>query len=79
MLGLGLEPDKKVADNIGVNMAIRLFAWILTAVLVYVLMYGKGSKERAGSTQKLGLTLSAVNILLWAGITFWYFSNIHGR
>src|SRR6185369_9566135 len=29
-LGLGLEPDKHVADSISVNMVIRLFAWILT-------------------------------------------------
>jgi APA family basic amino acid/polyamine antiporter len=79
-LGLGLEPDKHVADNIAVNMGIRLFAWILTSLLVYVLMYGKGAgKERTGGTRSLGLALSAANILLWAGITFWYFSNIHGR
>ena len=72
-LGLGLEPDKHVADNIAVNMGIRLFAWILTSLLVYVLMYGKGAgKERTGGTRSLGLAL-------WAGITFWYFSNIHGR
>jgi hypothetical protein len=25
------------------------------------------------------LALSGANILLWAGITFWYFSNLHGR
>jgi APA family basic amino acid/polyamine antiporter len=79
-LGLGLEPDKHVADNIGVNMGIRLFAWILTSLLVYVLMYGKsGGKDRPASTRTLGLALSAANILLWAGITFWYFSNVHGR
>jgi APA family basic amino acid/polyamine antiporter len=79
-LGLGLEPDKHVADNIAVNMGIRLFAWILTSLLVYVLMYGKGaSKERTDKTRTLGLALSGANILLWAGITFWYFSNIHGR
>jgi len=80
LLGLGLQPDQKVADNVGVNMGIRLFAWILTGLLVYVLMYGKaGSKERADSTRKIGLTLSGINILLWAGITYWYFSNLHGR
>ena len=80
MLGLGLEPDKRAADNIAVNMAIRLFAWVLTAALVYVLMYGKsGQKDRPASTKTTGLALAGVNLLLWAGITYWYFSNIHGR
>jgi APA family basic amino acid/polyamine antiporter len=79
-LGLGLEPDKHVADNIAVNMGIRLFAWILTSLLVYVLMYGKGAgNERTASTRKLGLALSGVNILLWIGITYWYFANLHGK
>ena len=79
-LGLGLEPDKKVSDNIAVNMGIRLFAWVLTSLLVYVLMYGKaGSKERPASTRTLGLALSGLNMLLWAGITFWYFTNLHGK
>ena len=79
-LGLGLDPDKHVADNVAVNMGIRLFAWILTSLLVYVLMYGKaGSKERPASTKTLGLALSGLNLLLWAGITFWYFTNLHGK
>jgi len=80
MLGLDLQPDKKVADNIAINLGIRLFAWILTSALVYVLMYGKSAQQdRPASTQKIGLALSGVNLLLWAAITFWYFSNIHGR
>ncbi|HTH52249.1 MAG TPA: amino acid permease [Pyrinomonadaceae bacterium] len=80
MLGLGLEPDKKVADNIAVNMGIRLFAWILTAALVWVLMYGKNAgKGRSASTKNLGLALSGANFLVWVGITYWYFSNLHGR
>jgi len=80
MLGLDLKPDTKVADNIALNLGIRLFAWVLTGVLVYVLMYGKGSqKERPASTRSIGLGLSVVNILLWSGITIWYFMHIHGK
>jgi amino acid transporter len=78
MLGLDLHPESKASDNIAVNMGIRLFAWILTTVLVYVLMYGKGgSKERPASTKTIGLALSAINIVIWAGITFWYFKYVH--
>ena len=80
MLGLDLKPDLKAADNIALNLAIRLFAWILTGVLVYMLMYGKSSqKERPASTKSIGLALSAVNILVWTGVTIWYFMNIHGK
>ena len=78
-LGLGLDPDKRVADNISINMGIRLFAWILTTALVYVLMYGRGAQnDRPESTKKIGLVLSGLNLLVWAGVTFWYFRYIHG-
>src|SRR3954469_10054349 len=77
-LGLGLQPDTRAEDNLGVNIGIRMFAWILTSALVFVLMYGKGAKkERADSTQKIGLALSAINLVIWAGITFWYFKYLH--
>jgi hypothetical protein len=77
-LGLGLQPETRAEDNLGVNIGIRMFAWILTSALVFVLMYGKGAKkERSDSTQKIGLALSAINLVLWAGITFWYFKYLH--
>jgi hypothetical protein len=61
-----------------VNIGIRLFAWILTTALVYVLMYGKGAqKERAASTKTIGLALSAINFVVWVGITYWYFKYLH--
>ena len=79
-LGLGLKPDEKVADNIAVNLGIRLFAWILTTALVYMLMYGKSAqKDRPASTKTIGLALSGVNMLIWIGITYWYFANLHGK
>ena len=78
-LGLGLDPSKKVADSYELNLAIRLFAWVLTAILVWTLMYGKGDRSgaRSNSTKKIGLVLSIVNILVWAAITAWFFMHIH--
>ncbi|MCC6329630.1 MAG: amino acid permease [Acidobacteria bacterium] len=80
-LGLGLEPDEKVADNIGLNLAIRLFAWLLTGALVYMIMYGRkaGSGARSASTKSIGLILSVLNIVLWSGVTYWYFMHIHDK
>jgi len=80
-LGLGLEPDVKVADNIGLNLAIRLFAWLLTGALVYMIMYGKkaASGARSARTRSIGLILSLVNVILWGIVTAWYFMHIHDK
>jgi len=66
-------------DHIPFNLAIRLFAWLITGVLVAVMMYGKGDRNAArnAQTKTIGLALSAVNLLIWIGITWWYFANIH--
>lgn len=66
---MNLQPEA-----ITINLVIRLFAWLVTGVLVAVLMYG--SKNRVGTgrtkqTQMTGLLLSIVNLLIWAGITYW--------
>src|SRR4030095_1038242 len=79
MLGMGLQPDVKHADNMALNLGIRLFAWILTGVLIYLLMYGKSDKAvRSASTRTTGLAFSLLNFVAWTGITFWYFKYIHG-
>ncbi len=80
-LGLGLEPDVKVADNIGLNLAIRLFAWVLTGALVYMIMYGRkaGSGARSASIKSIGLILSLANMVLWGIVTYWYFMHIHDK
>jgi len=70
-------------DVVPLNLGIRLFAWVVTGVLVAVLMYGKGDRNagRSQSTQKIGLIASAVNLLIWIGITYWFFahfSELHG-
>jgi basic amino acid/polyamine antiporter, APA family len=61
------------------NMAVRLFAWILTGLLIWMLMYGKGNRggTRSASTRSKGLIFSLVNLVLWIGITWWYFKHMH--
>jgi len=79
MLGLGLAPVKKLSEHVVIKPAIRLFSWALTGALVYMLLYGRGSTERKASTRSLGLGLSALNFVVWVGITAWYFMSIHGK
>jgi len=67
------------SDVIPFNLFIRLFAWVITGVLVGVLMYGKGDRNAARSekTRNMGLILSLTNLVIWMGITWWYFANMH--
>jgi hypothetical protein len=67
------------SEDIGFNLAVRLFAWIITGVLVAVLMYGKGDRSagRNAKTRNLGLLLSVANLAIWVGITWYYFGFIH--
>jgi APA family basic amino acid/polyamine antiporter len=64
--------DPKLIDYV-----VRLFAWIITGVLVFMLMYGKKDKigGRNASVQKYGMIFSIANLLIWAGITYWYFAH----
>jgi APA family basic amino acid/polyamine antiporter len=64
-------------EQIWINMAVRLFAWIVTGILVAMLMYGKQDNRggRDDKTQKLGLLFSVVNLAVWAGITYWFFMH----
>jgi APA family basic amino acid/polyamine antiporter len=57
--------------------AIRLFAWIVTCALVYLLMYGKSdtSKARSATIRSMGLILSLINMIAWAIITYWFFAH----
>ena len=67
------------SEEVPLNLGIRLFAWVITGVLVGVLMYGKGDRTggRDPKTRNIGLMLSLLNLLIWGGITFWYFKYIH--
>jgi amino acid transporter len=67
--------DPLPANAVMLSMGIRLFAWIVTGVLVGMLMYGK-QDNRGGSDEKMrktGLIISLVNLLVWIGITYWFF------
>lgn len=67
------------SEDVGFNLAVRLFAWIITGVLVGVLMYGKGDRTagRNPKTRNIGLIASLVNLVIWIGITWYYFALIH--
>ncbi len=67
------------SEDVPLNLAVRLFAWVITGVLVGVLMYGKGDRSggRDPKTRSIGLALAVANLVIWAGITFWYFKYVH--
>lgn len=72
------------AEVVPLNLAIRLFAWIVTGILVAVLMYGKGDRKggRSQKIQRLGLLGSLINLAVWAGITYWFFvhfAELHAK
>ena len=63
------------AEAVPLDLGIRLFAWIVTGVLVAMLMYGKQT-NRGGTDEKvrkIGLIASLVNLVFWAGVTYWFF------
>jgi hypothetical protein len=66
-------------DVVLLNLAVRLFAWVITGVMVVMLMYGKVSRHggRNAKTRNIGLILSLLNLAIWAGITYWYFAFHH--
>jgi hypothetical protein len=67
----------QVSHLVWIEMAVRLFAWIVTGVLVAVLMYGKGDRNavRSAQTKTIGLALSVINLVIWSGITYWFFMH----
>lgn len=60
-----------------IEMAVRLFAWGITGILVAVLMYGKGDRNlaRSSKTRNLGLVATLANLAIWIGITYWFFMH----
>ncbi|HEX8638071.1 MAG TPA: amino acid permease, partial [Pyrinomonadaceae bacterium] len=72
------------SEAIPLNLGIRLFAWIVTGVLVAMLMYGKQDNRGGtdGNIQKIGLIASLANLVVWAGITYWFFvhyAELHAK
>ena len=70
------------AEVIPINLAIRLFAWVVTGVLVYVLMYGSKDRNsgRSSSVRNIGLIASLINLAVWGALTWWIFTHpaLHG-
>jgi len=67
--------DKLPGNHLMISLGIRLFAWIVTGVLVAMLMYGK-QDNRGGTDDKMkntGLIISLVNLVFWTGVTYWFF------
>ena len=71
------ETDALPPEVIPINLGIRLFAWIVTGLLVAVLMYGNRSKDvgRSTQTQMIGLGLSVLNLIIWVGITYYILTD----
>ncbi|MGE3466844.1 MAG: amino acid permease [Pyrinomonadaceae bacterium] len=67
----------QVRHAVWIEMAVRLFAWGITGVLVIVLMYGKGDRNAARNpkTRNLGLAVTGINLAIWLGITYWFFAH----
>ena len=69
---------KTYIPNAGaVDYGIRLFFWAVVGLLVAMLMYGKkdARSERSAQTKSVGLLVSLVNLVVWAGITYWFFAH----
>lgn len=66
------------------DYGIRLFFWVVVGLLVILLMYGRRAEqgERSGSIRKIGFAVSLINLVVWAGITYWFFvhyAELHGK
>jgi APA family basic amino acid/polyamine antiporter len=66
----------KYIPNAGLlDHGIRLFFWVVVGLLVAMLMYGKKDIRggRSAQVKNIGLIASVVNLVVWAGITYWFF------
>jgi APA family basic amino acid/polyamine antiporter len=89
LVGIGLTLLLTVAQVASgrpslIEYGIRLFFWVVVGLLVVMLMYGRRVEqgERSASIRKIGLVASLVNLIAWAGITYWFFvhyAELHGK
>ncbi len=73
-----------IANATSLDYGIRLFFWVVVGLLVVMLMYGKKSAHgtRSSQVKSVGLIVSLINLLAWAGITYWFFrhyAELHGK
>jgi APA family basic amino acid/polyamine antiporter len=64
-----------------IDLAVRVFAWAVTGIMITTLMYGKGDRsgQRSDSVRNTGFMLSILNLVIWTGITIWYFMYVYGK
>lgn len=70
-----------------IDTGIRLFVWVSMGVLIYYLMYQNRTREamaqpRKQQTATLGLIVSGINLLVWLGVTYWFFlhfAELHNK
>jgi len=66
------------------DYGIRLFFWIVVGLMVVMLMYGR-KDHHAGRSEQVrtaGLAVSLINLVVWAGITYWFFvhyAELHAK
>ena len=70
-------PENTPAASQMLEYAVRLFAWVVTCALVYMLMYGSQVEHgrRNPKVRNMGLILSVINLVVWAAITYWFFAH----
>jgi APA family basic amino acid/polyamine antiporter len=78
------QVNKYITNASTIDYGIRLFFWIVVGLLVAMLMYGKqdGRSARSAQVKSMGLLISLVNLIAWAGITYWFFAHyaqLHGH
>lgn len=66
------------------DYGIRLFFWIVVGLMVVMLMYGRKDQrvKRSEQVRKVGLAISLINLVVWAGITYWFFvhyAELHAK
>ncbi|MBS1794199.1 MAG: amino acid permease [Acidobacteria bacterium] len=66
-----------IPNTTWLDTAVRVFAWAITGVLVAMLMYGKTDKGvgRNSQVRTIGLAASVVNLVIWAGIMYWFLGH----
>ncbi|MFM8395080.1 MAG: amino acid permease, partial [Acidobacteriota bacterium] len=91
LVGIGLtllltvwQVNTYVAHPSLIEYGIRLFFWVVVGLLVIMLMYGRRVEqgERSASVRQIGLLASLINLIVWAGITYWFFvhyAELHGK
>jgi basic amino acid/polyamine antiporter, APA family len=67
------QVNKYIANAGALDYGIRLFFWVVVGLLVAMLMYGKKDNRRSAQVKSIGLLVSLVNLVVWAGITYWFF------